>query len=88
MPSGEQIEAADYFFRNGYDPISEEVVGLDSVEEAIGGMLRPLIQILQASSLCIPPMVLQSRALYMFKIRTFETLSIFFAFIVLYAHSI
>lgn len=39
MPSGEQIEAADYFFRRGYDPASEEIVGLDSVEEAIGGTL-------------------------------------------------
>jgi len=37
VPSGEQVEAADYFFRRGYDPAGEEVVGLDTVEEAIGG---------------------------------------------------
>lgn len=37
VPSEEQVAAADYFFRRGYDPESEEVVGLDCVEEAIGG---------------------------------------------------
>lgn len=37
MPSPEQLEAADYFFSRAYDPAGEEVVGLDTVEEAIGG---------------------------------------------------
>lgn len=39
VPSNEQIAAADYFFRRGYDLASEEVVGLDNLVEAIGGML-------------------------------------------------
>jgi len=43
IPSSKQIEAADYFFCRGYDPTIEEIVGLDTVEEAIGGTLYQLI---------------------------------------------
>jgi len=46
VPSHDQVEAADHFFRRAYDPANEEVVGLDVVEDAIGGTndLSPVSQ--------------------------------------------
>lgn len=54
MPSSEQIAAADHFFRRGYDLASKEVVGLDNLVEAIGGMLQQSKQFLHVSSLIVP----------------------------------